>query len=208
MDVNPFYNLEVPVPEDAVHMSDKYLAIARPLGISVDESRERMYVDSFWDREASKVLSAWGVEGDEPVIAMHPGGARDYTRWSLERFAALGDILSSANGVRVVVVVGKNENWGEKVAELMRSEHIVCRISNIKLLAAVFKRLAAYVGNDTGLLHVASAVGTRSVGIYGSTEPEIWKPKGSHVVSVKAKDDNITSVSVDEVYSAVVDLMR
>jgi ADP-heptose:LPS heptosyltransferase len=203
MKENPFYNLQVSVPEDRIHMSERCLAIVEPLGVPTDDPRERMHLESVWDREASDVLNRLGVSDGDLLLAMHPGGAREYTRWPMESYAALGDRLHAVEGARVMVAVGKNERWGEEVARRMAREPTLCRITNLKLLAAIFRRVKVYVGNDTGLLHLASAVGTRSVGIYGRTDPEVWKPKGSHVVSVRSREKEIASVGVDDVYAAV-----
>ena len=208
MEDNAFYNLEVSVPEKTLHMSDRCLAIVEPLGVPVDDPKERMYVEEVWDREASRVLQEWGIAGNGNLLAVHPGGSQAHKRWPLERYSALGNQLSAIDGARVLVVVGKNETWGEEVAGRMDSESIVCRIANIKLLAAVLRRVSVYVGNDTGLLHLAAAVGTRSVGVYGRTDPRMWKPRGSHVVSVRARNEDIASVSVQEVYAAVMDMLQ
>jgi ADP-heptose:LPS heptosyltransferase len=205
---NAFYNLEVPVPRDRIHMSDRCLAIVEPLGAPVDDPRERMHVERIWDTEAARVLESWGTGSGELLFAVHPGGARDYTRWPTGKYAALGDELAKTVSAKVILIVGKNETWGEEVARRMVRHPIVCRITNLKLLAAILKRVSVYVGNDTGLLHVASAVGTQSVGIYGKTDPDVWKPKGEHVVSVKAEDGNIASVGIEDVYAAVREMLR
>lgn len=205
---NAFYNLEVSVPEDRVHMSDRYLSIVEPLGVPIDDPRERMHVDQSWDREASRILQEWGITDDDLLFAMHPGGARDYTRWRIERYAALGDQLSKLKDAKVIIISGRDETWGEQVKGRMKGRQMLCGITELKLLAAIFRRVNVYVGNDTGLLHVASAVGTRAVGIYGRTDPLVWKPKGSHVVSVKARDGSIDSIGVEEVYAAVTGMLR
>ena len=205
---NAFYNIEVALPGDRVHMSDRCLAIVEPLGVPIDDPRERMYVDRVWNSRASAVIERWGIGDGDLTIAVHPGGARNYTRWPTERYALLGDRLCGVDGAKVVIVVGKNETWGEQVAERMNKPPIMCRITNLKLLAAILKRVTVYVGNDTGLLHVASAVGTRSVGIYGETDPAVWKPKGSHVVSVRAGDGDIGSVELEGVYAAVKGMLQ
>jgi ADP-heptose:LPS heptosyltransferase len=205
---NPFYNVEVCVPRERVHMSERYLSIVELLGVSALEANERMHLAPEWEEDAENILAGWGIGRNDSLFAMHPGGARDYTRWPMEKYAALGDRLSSLPNAKVIVVVGRNESWGYKVAELMKVKPTICSVKELKLLAAIFKRVRLYVGNDTGLLHVAAAVGTKAVGIYGKTEPEIWKPKGSHVVAVTSKDNKISSVEVEAVYDVVLRLLQ
>ena len=89
----------------------------------------------------------------------------------------------------------------------MRADAIDCRVTNLRLLAGIFARAAVYVGNDTGLLHVAASLGTRTVGIYGETDPGVWKPKGEHVEAVRSAKREIGAVSVDDVYAAVLRML-
>ncbi|MFQ5905101.1 MAG: glycosyltransferase family 9 protein [bacterium] len=204
---NPFCNLEVPIPPERKHMSERCLSILEPLGISMEEAAERMYVGRGWEDEAASVLMRWGVRKQDMLFGIHPGGARVHNRWPMERYAALADRLSSLPNGKAIVVIGRGERCGDEVARRMAAEPIICDITNIRLLAAVFKQLRIYVGNDTGLLHVAAAVGTRAVGIYGKTDPDVWKPKGSHVIAVRSEDLNINSIDLDTVYEAVLDML-
>ena len=208
MKVNPFYNLEVSIPAEKMHMSDRQLSIVEPLGVSIDEARERMHVDRKWEDEAASLIKSWGADDKGPLFAIHPGGARAYARWPMEKYAELGDRLSLFPNARVVIIAGRGESWGEDVAVHMKTEPIICRITKLKLLAAILKHVQVYVGNDTGLLHVAASVGTKSVGIYGRTDPHIWKPKGSHVIALRSENMDMNEVEVEEVYSVVMGLLR
>jgi len=205
---NAFYNIEVSIPRERMQMSEMYLSIAEPLGVSIGEVKERMYVGREWEDEAASALESWGVKRDDKLFAIHPGGARDYARWPLERYSELGDRLSLLPNARIVMIVGRGESWGEDVARQMKAEPIICKATKLKLLAAIFKHVQVYVGNDTGLLHVAASVGTKVVGIYGKTNPDVWKPKGSHVIAVRSGDMDVNSIKVEEVYSAVTGLLQ
>ena len=71
------------------------------------------------------------------------------------------------------------------------------------MLAARFARASIYVGNDTGPLHLAGAVGCPTVGVYGWSDPAEWKPVGSRVRTVRAEDATLESVGVERVLEAV-----
>lgn len=204
---NPFCNLEAPIPPERAHMSERCLSIMEPLGVSMEEAKERMYVSPEWEDEAARVMRSWGVKKQDELFGIHAGGARAHTRWPQERYALLGDRLSALPNGRVIVVIGKGEMWAAEVASRMNAKPIICKVTDIRLLAALFKKLRVYVGNDTGLLHVAAAVGTKAVGVYGETDPDVWGPKGSHVVAVRSRDLDINSVEVEAVYKAVLGML-
>jgi heptosyltransferase-3 len=69
------------------------------------------------------------------------------------------------------------------------------------------KRSALTLCNDTGIMHIAGAVGGRCVAVFGPTDPARWKPVNETVVAVRGKDGNIDSVSVDEVVAAAKTLL-
>ena len=75
------------------------------------------------------------------------------------------------------------------------------------MLAARFARAALYVGNDTGPLHLAGAVGCPTVGVYGWTDPAEWKPVGRCVRSVRAADARLESVEPRDVLGAALPLL-
>jgi ADP-heptose:LPS heptosyltransferase len=69
-------------------------------------------------------------------------------------------------------------------------------------LGALVKRSILTLCNDTGIMHIAGAVGARCVAVFGPTDPARWKPVNEAVVAVRGKDGNVDSVSVDEVVAA------
>jgi heptosyltransferase-3 len=81
------------------------------------------------------------------------------------------------------------------------------RGETIPMLAARFSRAALYVGNDTGPLHLAGAVGCPTVGIYGWTDPAEWAPVGAAVRSVRARDGLLESVTPRDVLDAAIPLL-
>jgi len=61
--------------------------------------------------------------------------------------------------------------------------------------------------NDTGIMHIAGAVGANCVAVFGPTDPARWKPVNETVVAVRGKDGNVESVSVEEVIAAAAALL-
>jgi ADP-heptose:LPS heptosyltransferase len=73
---------------------------------------------------------------------------------------------------------------------------------SIGFFGALMKRATLTLCNDTGIMHIAGAVGGKCVAVFGPTDPARWKPVNKTVVAVWAKDGNVDSVSVGEVVAA------
>jgi heptosyltransferase-3 len=86
-----------------------------------------------------------------------------------------------------------------EMLELMRREALVVPLVNLPRLAALIARCDLFIGNDTGIFHLAAAVGTRSIGLFGPTDPGQWKPSGQRVVSLRAEGNNLSRLSISEV---------
>jgi lipopolysaccharide heptosyltransferase II len=111
-------------------------------------------------------------------VVLAPGGAAnvkeemDSRRWGADRFAALANLLAGA-GRRVVLVGGPGDR--EIAAAVVRAQPAVldlCGRTTLAEAAAIMKKARVVVCNDSGLLHLADAVGARIVAIFGPTHPE------------------------------------
>ncbi len=122
-----------------------------------------------------------------PLVAIHPGSG-EYSlarRWPPERFAQVADALVERYGVHIVLLGGPDEaELTQSVASLMRYEVIdLGAKTSIPVLAALLRLCRLFVGNDSGVMHLASAVGTPVVAIFGPSNPLAWGPWGpSHEV--------------------------
>ena len=117
-----------------------------------------------------------------PIIAMHPGsgGFSTARRWAPERFAQLADRLFHDAGGQLILMGSPEETELHlQIMSLMRSEMPVRSFAgkgNIRVAAAILEQADLFVGNDSGLMHLATAVGTPTVGIFGLTNSDAWGP--------------------------------
>ena len=122
-----------------------------------------------------------------PLVAIHPGsgGYSLARRWSAEGFAHVADALVERHGARIVLV-GTPADGVSQVASLMRSEAVNLEgKTNLKQLAAILKRCDLFIGADSGVMHLAAAVGTPLVAIFGPSNHRAWGPwprDGRHVI--------------------------
>ncbi len=127
-----------------------------------------------------------------PLVVISPGTSQRQRRkrWPAERFAGLAESLASIAGVRPVLA------WGPGEEELARS--IVSRAgggvvplpaTGLRLLAAVLRRSALFIGADTGPMHLAWAVGCPVLALFGPTDPRLNAPPGEgHIVLRPGRD--------------------
>jgi heptosyltransferase-2/heptosyltransferase-3 len=111
------------------------------------------------------------------VVGFHPGASWPAKRWPAERFAAVADQCADLPGVRVILTAGPKDE--ETIAAVERSSrHLHPVLSGLPLrdLAAVIAGCDVYVSNDAGPMHIAAAVGTPTIGIFGPGEEKIWFP--------------------------------
>ena len=134
------------------------------------------------------LLATPGFEAGRPLVAVCPGSVQPVKRWPIERYGEVGAQLIRRYGASLVVVGGSQEaavatqlgagwpreRWLNAAAE---------RLTTLAM-AELLRRCTIYVGNDTGPMHVAAAVGTRCVAVFGAQYPaRSWHPYGEgHVV--------------------------
>jgi len=141
----------------------RYLEVVSLVGAVSNRLEPHITVTKEDVAEAEHVVPEQG----KPLVTLHPGAGDSRRRWPAEKFAAVGDALTTA-GAHVLVTGTKSERCTvEAVINHMQSEgqNLAEKIS-LGGLAALFKRSNVVVSNDSGPLHLANAVGTATVGIY------------------------------------------
>lgn len=136
----------------------------------------------------SESLAAWqhavlGGVPTEPVLALAPGAYNALRQWPVEHFAAIARYYT-ALGWQVWVLGGPKER---EMAAAIGSVAPVRDFTDTPLEAAVLQLASAtlFLGNDSGMLHIAGALGTRSVGLFGPTSLEVTGPRNPCVSGVR-----------------------
>jgi ADP-heptose:LPS heptosyltransferase len=187
----------VAFPEGPVHQSEISMALARALGA------ERTPPPPYY--LAAPDLAARAPRG---AVYLHPGAGKLKNRWPAPRFAVVARELL-ARGLDVQLLEGPQDGGvAAAVSEALGRSLPVVRGETIPMLAARFSRAALYVGNDTGPLHLAGAVGAPTVGVYGWSDPREWAPVGAIVRSVRAGDASLESIEPAAVLEAALPLLQ
>jgi heptosyltransferase-2/heptosyltransferase-3 len=162
------------------HEAQVYLDALRPLGIDAPLSPP-----CFTPPAAARAVAA-AIAPTGPFAVLHPGGAENpgaampEKRWPVERFGDLARWLRG-QGLEVVLSGGPGDvERGRAVAEIAELADVAILAGRVDLgvCAAVVERAALYVGPDTGLSHIAAAVGAPTVAIFGPTNPGRYRPLG------------------------------
>lgn len=163
-----------------VHAIADHLSPLMKIGIDAQRASHRLdFFPSGKDSEfADDFLAAEGLAG-KPLIAFNPGTSHACKCWPIERFAELGDRLVDELGVEILILGSRDE---KKLADeirnrMTRSSHDLTGCS-LGELGAVLQRVQLLVTGDTGPMHIAAAVGTRVVALYGPISPVRSGPVG------------------------------
>jgi len=138
----------------------------------------------------------------KPLIAIHPGASSAQKRWPTDRYLQL--IRTIRNHHTVLLILGEVELEQvdpHQLDALNRSAHAVVGCVALSLLAGMLACCDAYIGNDSGITHLAGSIGIPTLTIFGPTDDNVWRPLGPNVTVVRA--DNLDMLSVDEVLQHV-----
>jgi lipopolysaccharide heptosyltransferase II len=151
-------------------VAERYFSAAHDLGVEPDGRPPELFLG----REAGEQVSAWlgsvGLETDTRIVAMAPGAAHATKRWPLEHWRSLID-RNVEHGFAVVIVGGPADvALGTALAGSSKGRVFsAAGTFGLQATAALLQRSRALVSGDTGVMHMATAVGTPVLGIFGPT---------------------------------------
>jgi heptosyltransferase II len=212
--------------EGAKHEKDYTLDTLKPLGIEIAENELLVPVDDISKKQAEDILARHGFKKSDKIIAIHPGASCASKIWPSERFAKLSDLLITRHNVKIIILGGNDKRdmlCVDVLKKFMQNKAIFLNgILDITQLAAVLQKAVVFISNDSGPVHVATAIGTPVVDIFGRAQPGLspsrWGPLGLKDIVIH-KDVNcrdkclahnckksfacIRAISVDDVYNAI-----
>lgn len=170
-----------PTPPRSTHLADAWLALAQQVPVGAMPAAMPHLEPGPAGRSAWDALRRRrGVDGDYFVVA--PGATYGPTkRWPEASYVELAKTVASRRSWTAVVVGGRNAHERDLCARVAAGSggHDTAGDTDLPALAALLAGARAFVGNDSGPMHLAAAVGTPTVGIFGSTSPAWTAPRGS-----------------------------
>lgn len=202
------------------HVVERYLDVARHVGCQIDEVK---FPVQFTMEEASKaeaIARHAGLHMETPYVILAPGTNWVNKCWPMEHYAKLGDRLYEQGIVPVIVGGASDLRLYREIASRMGIPPVdLTGRTTLKELAHVIKKARAFVAGDTGPMHLAAAIGTPVISLFGPTDPKRNGPYGNGVMNtvlVTARDctgcwqrtcpkdlDCLSDIDVNKVYEAL-----
>jgi heptosyltransferase-2 len=162
-----------------VHAVVNHLETVFPLGIDASDPELELYTGVDDEEYAEKLFADAGFTG-KMVIALNPGASHPVNRWHTRNFALLADRIEKELSAKVLIIggIGDLELAQEIVTQAQSQPLVLTGKTDLLQLAAILRRCNLLVSADTGPMHMASAVGTRVLALFGAADPGRTGPVG------------------------------
>lgn len=176
---------------------------------------------------AEALLLQNGYDQRAPLIAIHPGSGGRKKNWHIERFFELADRFLSEHNCFVVFISGPDESDrtrhkidGFVIKRKTTAMHL--KDADLITVAALMQTSSLYIGNDSGITHLASSVNDRVIALYGPTDPRLWAPFNHNIRIISSpkectpcgeemhaceSTDCLSGISVSTVYNEAVSML-
>jgi heptosyltransferase-2 len=190
-----FYNIRYasntfPVSTDKKHMIDYNLDLIGCIGVKANKKQPEIFLSADEKENASRILEKVGVNPKNIIVGVHPGGNYESQRWPIERFASVSDYLIASYGIKVILFGGQDER--ELLSEFKEcavKAPIILEELNLREFMSVLSHCNLFLCNNSGPLHIATALNIPTVSTMGPTIPFHWWPRGdNHIVLRKDMD--------------------
>jgi lipopolysaccharide heptosyltransferase II len=166
------------------HAIEHYLNTVRQLGTPEVAPYPRIYLSASDRQAAYHLFQEASITASDLKIVIHPGakGLGGRKRWSAARFTALAAQLQTQNHARIVLIGSIDElPLSQEIAKRLPQPPLIAtgRLT-LRQTAALIQRCDLLIGNDSSPLHIAAAVGTPTIGIYGPSNPAHFHPVGEN----------------------------
>ncbi|OGR80204.1 MAG: hypothetical protein A2X32_06065 [Elusimicrobia bacterium GWC2_64_44] len=184
-----FFNMRVAPPADRRHFVEEALYLLGALGITEPSQKPELFTSEAAEGAAEKVLSDSGVSGSRLLVAMHPGGFYPSQRWPAARFRELAAWLAVEYSASLLLIGSAEESaLADEISSGLPAGKTAVRAIGLgtDVLCALMRRCGLFVGNNSGPLHMASALGIPGVSTMGPTDPVKWTPLGPGQVVLRS----------------------
>jgi heptosyltransferase-2 len=155
------------------HEADYALDFIRALGAPDEPPRPSIPVSRQAAEQVGALLRERGVRSDEPLVAIHPSASCPSKRWMPERFAAVAEALAEQAEARILLIAGPGDLAQAQAVEraMQRPAVNLAGTLSIGQTAELLARCRLLISNDSGPVHLAAAVRTPVVAIFGRNQP-------------------------------------
>ena len=177
----------------ALHDIDQNLALLQPLSIPIPSALPPYFVTipTHYQQQAKSLLAR--VHHSSPAakiyFGLHPGSAPDFAwkRWPIERYASLAKQIIKKYHAHVLIFGGAQElTLMKNLRRLIGPDHSSIMSAHLLTVAALMKNCQLFIANDSGLMHLSSALSVPTIGLFGPTNERRTGPRGQGSVPLRA----------------------
>ena len=189
----------------ATHATEQLQVPLRQFGMAPRSAVPQLHVS---DEEIAQARRRLGVSNSQALIALHPGSGSAAKNWPIENWLALAELLLSRH--RIVAVIAGEADHAQFAAFRSRfGERVLYAVEWPLREVAALLAGSHFVGHDSGISHLAAAVGANCIALFGPTDPAVWAPRGLQVQIIRAPNGDLRQLPTAAVSAAVSqELMR
>jgi ADP-heptose:LPS heptosyltransferase len=212
-----YYNMPLYETNEPSHEVERTCNLLSSIGVKCTEMSLRIFPlqDEIW--RVKKILTASGFKSEKPLVAFHISSRRPANRWPVDKFTELGRLilnkykspmllLCSPGSEKNVYHPGDDEN-AEKIINALGTSVIPYKTTRLNELVAALSVADLVVCCDGGAMHIAAGLGKPIVTIWGSTNPDRWKPYGVKHILLQDESKNAENIKIEDVFQAVEKLL-
>ncbi len=172
------------------HAVTRYLEVLQKRDVDTTGAHPHLQLTEDEQTTAQRFLAEAGWTSERLLIGIHPGGNWVYKLWDAGNYARVANALIEKRDATILLFAGPDERERQaQVANMMDVPPILVQTENLRHLAALISVCDVYIGNDTGPMHIAAAVNTPVVALFGSTNPIRSGPYGDKHTIVQSGID-------------------
>jgi ADP-heptose:LPS heptosyltransferase len=166
-------------PDKRMHVIDHHLASLRAFGIAASPTPPMIFPCEAAQEEAKAFFLHKGWDLDA-ICALHPGAGSRKKAWPASRFAALGRALARESKKLLICQGPADEQITAEVLKgLAGIPYLLVQDLPITQLAALLSCVSLFIGNDSGVSHLAAALKRPTIALFGPTDPVVWAPRNA-----------------------------
>jgi lipopolysaccharide heptosyltransferase II len=155
------------------HFSNRWLRLLEHLGKPIHDRQPRLHISDEARQSASKLLQEHGVRSGDFLVGVHPGARSVNRQWGADNFTEVAERLLEKHPIKVI--------WFQEPGQEATSppgNRVLPLSLKLNEFMAVLAECGAFICNDSGPMHIATALGVPVVAVFGPTEPAWFGPQG------------------------------
>lgn len=199
----------------------------KKIGITnFDMTKHYLYLSEEELKEAKQNIDKEGIT--KPFVVMHAGASVKLREWKVERFSEVAEYIYNNSDLTIVLIGSKAETkQSQEIANILSTKNVpyldITGKYDIRATSSIIGMAELYLGNDGGMMHIASSLGVRTIGLYGPGSTDVFGlfRKNNIIINkhlpcspctqskcIRPEDNCMDAISVDEVISSVEKLIQ